>query len=81
MKAINKAANEEEPKEAPKTAAVLPEVDYISALQSKMTSKLGRRINIYNKGKNKKIEIHYNGNDDLNHIIKLLCGENVFDEL
>ena len=45
-----------------------------------MSSKLGRRVSIFNKGKDRKIEIYYDGNDDLNHIIKLLCGDNIFDE-
>lgn len=81
VKAINKIAyTGEPPKEGPKIAAAKPEVNYIEALQTKMASKLGRRIFIHNKGKDKKIEIHYNGNDDLNHIIKLLCGDNIFDD-
>lgn len=55
-------------------------VDYIKELSRKMTSRLGRRVVIHNNGKAKKIEINYNGNDDLNYIIKLLCGDNIFDE-
>lgn len=80
VKAINKVAYTSEPKDNPKLAAEPKEVDYIQALQTKMASRLGRRVAIYNRGKDKKIEIHYNGNDDLNHIIKLLCGDNIFDE-
>ena len=36
---------------------------------------LGRKVNISNRGKDKKIEIYYTDNDDLNQIIMLLYGE------
>ena len=55
-------------------------VDYIAELAGKMTSRLGRRVQIKDKGKAKKIEICYENDDDLNSIVKLLCGDNIFDE-
>lgn len=83
VRTLNKlgAAAEDKPEEKAKSSKKAFEVDYIEALQNKMTSVLGRRVRISNSGKDKKIEIHYNSNDDLSHIIKLLCGENIFDEM
>lgn len=82
VRATNKAessdkARTEEKKEKPTPSL---KVNYIEALQNKMTSMLGRKVNISNRGKDKKIEIYYTDNDDLNQIIMLLCGENIFDE-
>lgn len=82
VRATNKAessdkARTEEKKEKPTPSL---KVNYIEALQNKMTSMLGRKVNIRNRGKDKKIEIYYTDNDDLNQIIMLLCGENIFDE-
>jgi ParB family chromosome partitioning protein len=82
VRAANKAessdkARTEEKKEKPTPSL---KVNYIEALQNKMTSMLGRKVNISNRGKDKKIEIYYTDNDDLNQIIMLLCGENIFDE-
>lgn len=79
VKTLNKVDStaDDEEEENPKSAI---EVDYIAALQNKITSMLGRRVYINNRGKDKKIEIHYSDSDDLSQIIKLLCGENIFDE-
>lgn len=79
VRAINSAGSEAKEK-AEKEQKTSVKVDYIRALQNKMTSVLGRKVRIHSSGKNKKIEIHYSDNDDLSQIIKLLCGENIFDE-
>ena len=80
VRAINSAGSEAKEK-AEKEQKTSVKVDYIRALQNKMTSVLGRKVRIHSSGKNKKIEIHYSDNDDLGQIIKLLCGENIFDEI
>lgn len=80
VRAINSAGSEANEK-AEKEQKTSVKVDYIRALQNKMTSVLGRKVRIHSSGKNKKIEIHYSDNDDLSQIIKLLCGENIFDEI
>jgi len=55
-------------------------VDYTAELARKMSARLGKRVKIYDKGKVKKIEIQYSENEDLELIIKKLCGDNIFDE-
>ena len=56
------------------------EVDYISHLEKRVTSYMGRVFKIHTKGKKKKIEIEYSDDKDLEQIITKLCGESVFDD-
>lgn len=80
VKNLNKAADNADNTDVSDSEAELHvKVDYIAELAGKMTSRLGRRVQIKDKGKAKKIEISYEDNEDLNSIIKLLCGDNIFD--
>lgn len=54
---------------------------YKIELEKRMSEHLGRKIKISNKGKRSRIEIEYIDNDDLESIIKILCGENIFDDI
>ncbi len=51
---------------------------YETALSERMFSILGRKVTI-NKGKKHTLEITYGDNDDLEALIKRLCGDDVFD--
>ncbi len=55
-------------------------VDYIAALEKRVTSYIGRRIKIHSTGKRKKIELEYSDDKDLENILKALCGEQFFDD-
>ena len=55
--------------------------NYKLELESRMTTRLGRKIKISDTGKRSRIEIEYMDNDDLESIIKMLCGDNIFDDL
>ena len=70
VKRLNKPKKSVEKKEE-----ALPLVNYTAELESKMRTHLGRVVKIEEKGKRKHISISYEDNDDLNDIIKLLCGE------
>jgi len=50
---------------------------YKTELERKMTEKFGHKIKI----KNTRIEIEFIDNEDLESIIKILCGDNIFDDL
>lgn len=76
VKRLNKPKKNQEP--VPET---LPLVDYSEELEHKMRSHLGRVVRIENKGKRKSISISYEDNDDLNEIIRLLCGEEFLSSL
>ncbi len=55
-------------------------VDYTSELAKKMTSRIGHKVTILKKGKNRKIEIHFTDDAELDDIVTRLCGNNIFDE-
>lgn len=56
---------------------------YIKQLERRVTESLGRRFRILDAGdgKPKKIEITYEGNEDLEAILKRLCGDDFFDHI
>ena len=53
-------------------------VSYENALSERMFSVLGRKV-IVNKGKKHTLEIAYTDNDDLEALIKRICGDDIFD--
>ncbi len=55
-------------------------VDYISDLEKRVTSQIGRQFKIHSKGKKKKVEIEYSDENDLEYIIKQLCGKTFFED-
>ncbi len=57
-----------------------PAVDYSALLARKMTSRLGRRVEIVRHGKVKKLELHFEDDHDLDELVTRLCGDNIFDE-
>lgn len=75
VKALEEAENkEEEPK-------VVRDVDHTRALEVMVQKALGRRIKINEKGKNHAITISYSDNEDLEKLLKLLCGDSFFDNI
>ncbi|MBE6572945.1 MAG: ParB/RepB/Spo0J family partition protein [Ruminococcaceae bacterium] len=75
-KKLNSEKTEEEKEENSNEVVI----DYTKELERRMTARMGRRIAIKNKGKAKKIEIEYQDNEDLENLINLICGSNIFDE-
>lgn len=65
---------EEEPK-------VIRDVDHTRALEVLVQKTLGRTIKISDKGKNHSITIGYSDNEDLETLLKLLCGDSILDQL
>lgn len=51
---------------------------YDTALSERMFAVLGRRVTV-NKGRKHTLEITYTDNEDLENLIKKLCGDDVFD--
>ena len=70
---VKKLTNEREPK-PPK---ILPAVDYDRELENAVRSIIGRPVRLASKGKTKTISIEYQDNDDLQEILKLLCGDSI----
>ncbi len=55
-------------------------VDYTAVLAKKMTSRLGRRVEIRKSGNQKKLIVHFENDSDLDELVTRLCGDNIFDE-
>lgn len=58
----------------------VPKVDYTAELAKKMTSRIGHRVTIKKSAGDKKIEIHFADDAELDDIVTSLCGNNIFDE-
>ena len=72
-----KAMNEE-PQEQVK---VVYDVDHTKILEQKVQSIIGHTVKIVQKGKKSTINIGFSDNDDLERILRLLCGDKYNDEL
>lgn len=68
--------------EAENAPAKKPQVvDYVRELELKMMSALGRRVSISNTGKKKSVTLFYEDNDDLQNLLKAICGDKFTDEI
>ena len=73
VKKINKPRPEKTEEEA------LPVVDYFREVSLRVQSKLGRRCEINGKGKRKSITLFYEDNEDLDELLKTICGNDFLD--
>lgn len=58
----------------------LPIVDYFRELELRLQRHLGRKVKIDGKGRKKTITLSYEDNEDLDEILKLLCGSDFLEE-
>lgn len=75
VKKLEEAAAEEEEEK------VVRDVDHTRALEVRVQKALGRTIKINEKGKNHAITIGYSDNEDLEKLLKILCGDTFFDNI
>ncbi len=76
VKKIEEAATAPEQEEK-----IVHDVDHTRALEELVQKTLGRTIKINEKGKHRAITIGYSDNEDLEKLLKLLCGDNFFDHI
>ena len=76
MKKINKK------KKAPKedVEEETPFVDYFREMELKIQRQLGRKVKIEDKGKKKTLTLYYEDNEDLDELLKSICGDDFLDE-
>ncbi|MBO5009706.1 MAG: ParB/RepB/Spo0J family partition protein [Clostridia bacterium] len=74
VKRINKPKKEEVEEE-------IPVVDYFRELEIRVQSHLGRKVKIDGKGRKKTITLSYEDNEDLDEVLKLLCGSDFLNEI
>ena len=73
VKKANKPQKEEKEEEP------LPLVDYFREMELRVQSHLGRRVAINGKGKKKSITLFYEDNEDLDELLKSICGEDFLE--
>lgn len=76
VKRINK------PKKAPKPETEIdpPVVDYFREMELKIQRQLGRKVKIEDKGKKKTLTLYYEDNEDLDELLKSICGNDFLNE-
>ena len=72
MKPVIEVEDDDEP---------LPIVDYFRELEIRVQSHLGRKVKSDGKGRKKTITLSYEDNEDLDEILKLLCGDGFLNEI
>ncbi len=53
---------------------------HIKELENRLLERLGRKVKISNSGKKRVVELSYDNDDDLEELLKALCGEDFFAE-
>ena len=75
VKRINRTKPQEEIEEP------LPIVDYFREMELRIQSRLGRVVKIQGKGKKKSVTLFYEDNEDLDELLKTICGKDFLDEV
>ena len=70
----NKKLIEEDEDEA------LPIINYFREMEIRVQSHLGRQVKISEKGRKKTITLFYEDNEDLDELLKTICGDDFLDE-
>ena len=58
----------------------LPFVDYFREMELKIQRQLGRKVKIEDKGKKKTLTLYYEDNEDLDELLKTICGKDFLNE-
>lgn len=59
----------------------LPLVDYFREMELKIQRQLGRKAKIKDQGKKKTLTLFYEDNEDLDELLKTICGSDFLDEV
>ena len=78
VKRLNAASAAEEAEETLKGFPV--KVNYTKVLEEKAGRMLGRRVSINGRGKTRRLELFYEDREDLENLLKVLCGDRIFED-
>lgn len=78
VKCLNAASAAEEAEETLKDFPV--KVNYTKVLEEKAGRMLGRRVSINGRGKTRRLELFYEDREDLENLLKVLCGDRIFED-
>lgn len=81
VKSMNSAAAKAEREKALADVPVPVKVDYGADLERRVKDVIGRNVRIVTKGQNKKLEISFASDEDLEELLKLICGDEFFDDI
>ncbi len=59
----------------------VPFVDYYREMELKIQRQLGRKAKIVDKGRKKTLTLFYEDNEDLDELLKVICGSDFLDEV
>ena len=76
VKKINKKKKPVEEEEE----VVAPVVDYFREMELRIQRQLGRKVKIESKGKKKALTLYYEDNEDLDELLKTICGNDFLEE-
>ena len=76
VKKINKKKKVEKAEEESEE----PFVDYFREMELKIQRQLGRKVKIEDKGKKKTLTLYYEDNEDLDELLKSICGNDFLEE-
>ena len=75
-----KRANKPQKLTPPEEEGELPFVDYFRELELRIQRELGRKAEIKEKGRKKTLTLYYEDNEDLEGILRTLCGDSFVEE-
>ena len=78
VKRLSAACAAEEAEETLKDFPV--KVNYTKVLEEKAGRMLGRRVSINGRGKTRRLELFYEDREDLENLLKVLCGDRIFED-
>ena len=78
VKKINK---KKKPADEVEEEEVIPVVDYFREMELRIQRQLGRKVKIEDKGKKKTLTLFYEDNEDLDELLKSICGKDFLDEV
>lgn len=79
VKKANKTKKTEPKEETVDTGEVV--VDYLHEMELRIQRELGRKAEIKAKGRKKTLTLYYEDNEDLDELLKQICGEHFLDEV
>lgn len=81
VKTLNSAAAKAKREAENEIVSAPVRVNYGAELAKRVRDVIGRNVKITSKGNNKRIEISFSSNEDLEELLKMLCGDEFFDDI
>ena len=75
-----KKINKKKKNEVEETEEEIPFVDYFREMELRIQRQLGRKVKIEDKGKKKTLTLYYEDNEDLDELLKAICGNDFLEE-